>query len=200
MKHKVSNGAYRNWSNKMNQMQQKIKVIKELGQVIYGNDVQKLALALNVKPHMLEHMFNGKAGLTQGVWNNVKKLASSNNIDLVAFEEELDVKESKTFNEDYVLKVGSLISTLKKKSEIDSFVSPLHFTCVPTERLVNHFIKYGNDLKHICFMIDGVWHADLFTGKNKDKDETFYRDAVVKLSNGRFDYDLKKHKELKLNM
>lgn len=180
----------------MNLMQQKIKVIKALGQAIYGDDIKPLAESLNVKEHILEHMFNGKVGLTQRIWNNVKDLASANNIDLAAFEAELDAKESKTFNKDYVLRVGSLISTLKKKSEIDSWVSPFHFTCIPTDRLVEHFIKYGDDLDHICFMIDGVWHADLFTGANKDKDETFFRDAVVKMPDGSFNYDLIKHAQI----
>lgn len=180
----------------MNQMQQKIKVIKALGKVVYGDDIKALAESLNLKAHMLEHMFNGKAGLTQSVWNHVKALAVANNIDLVAFEEALDAEESKTFNQDYILKVGSLISTLKEKSEIDSWVSPLHFTCIPTNRLVEHFLKYGDDLDHICFMIDGVWHADLLTGKNRDKDETFFRDAVVRMPDGGFNYDLTKHAQL----
>lgn len=192
--------VYQNWSNKMIQMLQKIKVIKELGDVVFDGNIEQLALALNVKPHMLEHMFNAKVGLTQSIWNNTKELAGSNNIDVISFEKELDEKESKTFNQDYVLRVGSLISTLKKNSEVDSLVSPLHFTCVPTQRLVEQYLQYGDDLDHICFMIDGVWHADLFTGKNKDKDETFFRDAVVKMPDGTFNYDLKKHKELKSNM
>lgn len=176
-----------------------VKLLPQIGQALFGEDfTNPLAEALELKPSMLQAMLDGKAGPTPYTNRRIRSFATAHGIDLEQLAKDYEEYQSHNFNEDYLLRVGALISTLQPKSEVEDLVSPLHFTCIPTQRLVDAYLKHGPDLSHICFMLEGMWFADLCNEHNRDKDQAFYSDAVVKMPDGvyNYNYDLIKHKEL----
>lgn len=172
--------------------------LEKAGKLLFGEQWQSnLAEKLNIDSRRVRHWMAGTRSIPHFVNIEVAKLLEENQVEIKKFLIDFDNEQSQLVNHDYVMIVHRMFEALKLKADVeDKLFTRDNIACIPTQRLVDECLsKKEKDMPTpsiICFLKDGVWHADLLTKYNRSKDETIFWDAVI-YTNGKFSYDLIAH-------
>lgn len=171
--------------------------LEKAGKLLFGEQWQSnLAQKLNIDSRRIRHWMAGTRPIPFFVGDEVAKLLEENQIQIKDFLTSFDNEQAEITNNEYYMLVNKLFNKLKLTSESDDLLTKNTVACLPTQRLVDKY--FDNEKKgkpapdFICFLKNGIWHADLLTKYNRQKDETIFYEALL-YTDGTFRYDLVAH-------